>query len=546
MPRRRPASRGAQPSPSPSRTPGLVPAIILLLAGVGAYAAVASNAVMNGSLNFEEVGFIIKSWWYITGALQPFGNGDTATILPGFPYLFGALQKTIGLSIVNARIAMVVLGVINGGLLFYLCRKLTANTLSSAAATFVYLGTPALSYSFSTATPNAFVALVFLLGVWLLLLSLGRSKPLFTALMGVVLAVLCLTVSSMWVAALLLALLLIAAVGRARLLHAAILIATTTSLIAGAVYTLPEPFTAHLLHQPPAVLVMQLMGTPVPGAPVLAEMSMIRLAQDAIDGVLFPYSGIIFMCVLMFGLTLSGPHILWVAPYYLALTLISIVVMRAPGCETCATTTSTQVIALGGIATAIALAFLNRWRRQNQGARSPLVISVATIALALNCFAPALAMQDSMRFFPVEMFKQPRPAAELQDVTALMRVIGEHVPGNEPVLLLHKLPGLPYAVHMAGRRFPAVSINPMAELRSIPGNLSGTQREATLAMLERNGNWSSETLRRWIERDYDVIIMQEGLLALDEATSTVLNTSFEIATIADFRGAKLTIYKRKS
>ncbi len=546
MPRRRPASRGAEPSPKPTRTPGLIPAIILLIAGLGAYAAVASNAIMNGHLDFEEVGFVIKSWWYITGAVEPFGNGDTATMLPGYAYALGALQKFVGLSIVNARIAMVVLGVINGGLLFYLCRKLTANTLAAAAATFIYLGTPAVSYSFSTASPNAFVAFVFLLGIWLLMLSLGRSKPPFTVLMGLVLAVLVLTSSSMWIAAALLAILLVAAVGRAHLMHAAILIATTTALIAGAIYTLPEPFTAYLLHQPPAAFVMNLLGTPPVGAPVWAEWSMMRLAQDAIDGVLFPYSGLIFMCVLMFGLTLSGPYILWVIPYYLAFALIGIVVLRTPGCETCATTTSTQVIALGGFATAVALAFLSRWRRQNQGARSPLMISVATIALALNCFAPALAMQDSMRFFPVEMFKQPRPAAEMQDVTALMRVIGENIPGNETVLLLHKLPGLPYAMHMAGRRFAAVSINPMAELRSVPANLTGAQREATLAMLERNGNWSSETLRRWIERDYDMVVLQEGLLALDEATSTALNTSFEVITTTDFRGAKLIIYKRKS
>ncbi|MBL8631404.1 MAG: hypothetical protein JNM81_17345 [Rhodospirillaceae bacterium] len=523
----------------------MIPAIILLIAGLGAYAAVAFNAVMNGRLDFEEIGSLIKGWWYITGTLQPFGNGDTATMLPAYPYALGALQKFAGLSITNVRFAMVGLGIINGILLFYLCRKLTANTLAAAAAAFIYLGSPATSYSFSTATPIAFAGFVFLLGVWLLMLSLGRHKPLFTVLMGVVLATLTFTASSMWIAVVLLALVHIAAVGRARLLHAVLLIVVTAGLIGGAVYTLPEPFTTYLLQQPPAVMVLKLLGQPYTALPVLADMSLERLAQDAIDAVLFPYSGTILMCVLMFGLTLSGPHILWVIPYYLAFTLIGIVVLRAPGCETCAATTSSQVISLGGLATAVALAFLSRWRRQQSGAGSPLVVTTATIALALNCFAPALAMQDSMRFFPVEMFKQPRPAAEMQDVNALMRVIGEHVPGNELVLLLHRVPGLPYAVHMAGRRFEPVSINPMTELRSVPATLTGQQREATLASLERSGHWSGETLRRWIERDYDMIILQDNLLVLDDATTAALG-SFDAVAVADFRGVKLTIYKRKT
>ncbi|MBL8645209.1 MAG: hypothetical protein JNK21_14855 [Rhodospirillaceae bacterium] len=541
---RRNRRSNTQAAASP-RTPHLVPALILLAAGLGAYAAVALNAIVNGRLDFEEIGFLIKGWWYITGALQPFGSGDTATALPGYAYALGAAQKMFGLSITTARSAMVGLGLINGVLLFLLCRKLTANTLASAAAVFVFLGSPATSYSFSTATPAAFVAFLHLLGLWLVLLSLGRSKPLFTVLMGAVLAAIALTSADMWLPAVFLGIVYIGGVGRARFAHTAILIVTVAALIAAAVYALPDAFTTYLLSQPLPLLALNALGMTPLGAPALPTFGLVRMVEDAINGVLLPYSGTIVLCIVLFVLTLKGPRLLWAIPFYLAASLISLVVFRAASCDTCVIISANQVMAAGGVAAAVALAFLARWRRQKQGTGTPFIIGGATLALALNCFGPVAATRPELFFFPAEMVKQARPAAELQDVTALMRVIGENIPGTERVLMLHKVPGVPYAMHMAGRRFAAVSINPLASLKPLPANATGPQREALLALTERTGGWSGETLRRWVEREYDVIILQDGLLALDMTTRENLSTAFAEAAVTDFRGAKLTIYRRK-
>jgi hypothetical protein len=529
-----------------SRVWAILPAVLLAIAGIAAYLTISANVVMNGHLTFEEVNPLIKGWWYITGALGVFGNGDTASTLPGYPLALGALEKAVGLSITSARVAMVALGLVNGALLYLLCRRLTANTLASAAAVFLFLGSPATAYSFSTATPVAFVALLFLLSLWVMLLSLGRPRVVFTILMGLLLAALILTDAAMWIPSLLLGAIFIAAVGRQRLVHSAILLATVTAALGAVIAILPDRFLTYLLSQPLPLLILNgLSMTPI-GAGAAPQFTLANFVQNIVDGAFLPYAGTITLCVILLALTIRGPRILWAIPLYFVAALAAIAVFTVPGCETCAATAPSQLMALGALGAAISLALLSRWRRQKRGTGAPVIIGFATIALALNCFASGLATQETLRFFPAEAVKQARPAAEQQDISALMRVVGENIPGTERVLLLHNAPGVPYAVHMAGRRFSAVSINPMRALRALPPTQSTSQREALLALIERNGGWSGETLRRWVDREYDVIVLQDGLLALDPATTETLTTEFEIVTVTDFRGVRLTIYKRKA
>lgn len=523
-----------------------LPSLIIILAGLGAYASVASTTVVNGLLNFDEVAYIVKAWWYISGVVMPFSASDASPVMPVYPYALGALQKFIGLSAETARIAMAALGVLNGVLLFLLCRKLTANALASAAAVLIFLGSPATSYSFTIATPIAVVSFLHLSALWFLVLGLGRPRWWLTIAMGVVLTAMSLSSSDMLIPSLMLAGLFIAASGRGRALQALILIATIAALMVGAVYLLPDPFTAFLLSQPIPLLILNLAGLAPVGAPAMPSYDAVRISQDLIEGAVLPYGGTILLCLILFVLTLKGPRVLWVIPFYFITALLALMVFRTPGCEACVATAPSQIIAMGAIGAAMALAFLARRRRQNNGSGGPVIIGGAAFALALNTFGPSFAMREPLQFFPAEMVKQARPAAEQQEINALMRVVGENVPGTERVLILHKLPSLPYAVHMAGRRFPAISLNPLAGLRSLPASVTGTNRETMLAVIERTGGWTGETLRRWIERDYDTIILQENILALDAASTETLGTEFDVIATTDFRGAKLLFYKRKN
>lgn len=538
--------RNATPPSKPVRWALVLPTAFLVLAGLGAFAAVAYNTALNARLDFDETIYVIKAWWYITGTVTPFGTADSAPVMPVYPYALGAAQTFMGLAAITARWAMVGLGLVNGLLIYLLCRKLTANTLASAAAAAVFLATPATAFSFATATPVALIAFLHIVALWLLVASVGRPALSRTLAMGVVLALLTLTSGDMLIPAVLLALMFIAANGGARLVQGFVLVVTIVLVIGGAVYALPDQFGAYLLAQPVPHLLLGLLGMAPPGPSLLADETAARIIGDLIEGTLLPYGGLIILSILLLGQTLRGPRVLWFVPLYFIAALIAVAVFRTSACEACAATAPSQVTAMGAVAAALAFGFLQRWRRQQGGTGTPLVVIATLLALALNTFAPVMAERPALHSFPAEMLRQTRPAAEQQEVTALMRVIAENVPGNERVLLLHRLPGLPYAMHMAGRRFPAASLNPMASLRLLPAGLSSAQREATLAAIERSGGWSGETVRRWIERDYDVIVMQDGVLNLDATTLELLATRFEIAATPEFRGAKLTFYKRKS
>jgi len=535
-PARRNRARGnAAASSSPSSSQWLAAGFVLA-AAAAAYAAVTSNALSNARLEFEEVGYLVKAWWYVTGALTPFGAGDALPTMPVFPFALGMAQTQIGLSVEAARIAMIVIGVANAIILYLLCRKLTANVLASAAAVLIFIATPATAYSFTATGPVGLVSLLHLAAVWIIVLSVGRPKLWLSALMGATLALIVLTSFDMALPAALLLGVFMAAAGSARWLHGAAVAAVIAAALGAAVTLLPEQFAAFLLKEPLTALVT--------GA---ADFNLMGIGVNAYEGVLLPYGGTILLCLLLVPLTLAGPRALWIVPIYVLLALAAITVLRAPGCAVCAATAPSQISAVAALGAAMTLAFLARVARQKNLSSAPLAVGGVFLALALNTFGPVLAGSEVLRSFPAEVLKQPRPAAERQDVAALMRFIGQNVAaGGEPMLLLHDMASIPYAVHMAGRRFPSVSLNPAAAQRTLATTLSGPRREAALAAIENSGLWTAETLRRWVERDYDLILWQEGAVAKDQMVAALLETGFETVAETDYRGSRLILYRRKS
>jgi hypothetical protein len=533
---------------SPRRLAWLPAGLVLAAAALG-YVAVASNTVVNGRLEFGEVSIVVKAWWYTTGVLAPFGPADPLPGLPLLPLALGAIQTVIGPALEPARLVMIGLGALTAVLLFLLCRKLTAHSLASAAAVLIYAATPATAYGFSIVSPVALAALLHVAALWLLVLSVGRPRLWLSLALGATLAALALTSGSMIVPGLALLALFTAAAGRGRWRHAGIAVAASAAVLAAASLLLPEAFLTVLLNQPALALIRDLLGFAAPSGLAAAPPSYapLRIGADALEGALLPYGGTVMLCLLLLALTARGPRALWVVPGYFLIALAAIVVFQPPGCEACVATAPSQVSAVGALGAAMTLAFLARMLRQKSAAATPAVIGGALAAVALNTFAPGLATRPMLHFFPAEMLKQARPAAEQEDVAALMRFIGQNVPpGPEPILLMHRLPALPYAVHMAGRRFPAVSLEPLAALHNPPAGAAGARREAALAAIERTGGWSAETLRRWIERDYELIVWQDGVLTLDPATAALLASAFDRVASTEFRGATLTLYKRKA
>jgi hypothetical protein len=442
-----------------------------------------------------------------------------------------------------ARGFSMTLGLASGLLLFAVCRKLTANTLASAAAVLIFLASPATAYSFATATPIAVVAVLHLFAVWLLVTSLGRPRVGISVVMGLVLATMVLHAADMFLPAVLLAILYIAALGRARWIHGPLVVAIAAIPIAGAIAVLPDQFVAFLLEQPLPRYIGELAGLVRP-QPDGGDLW--RAAREGVDTTLLPHGGTLLLGLLLIGFTWKGPRVLWVAPIYVVVVLIAFAVFPTPDCALCAAIAPSQVVAVGALSAAMALAFSGRLLRKNALSGTPFVMGGAILALAINTFAPGLATRDLYKFFPAEMLKQTRPVAEQRDIAGFMRFVGQNTSGAEPILLLHNQPALPYAVHMAGRAFPTVSLNSAATIRVVPASLEGARREAELARIERAGGWTQETVKRAVERDYDVILIQEQAMTLDPEVAALLDDAFEAAGATDFRGSRVVLYKRKT
>ena len=283
----RPSRRNAPAATSPNKLIIWLPVGFVLLAALAAYTAVASNAITNAALGFEEVGYLIKAWWYITGAVMPFSATDAAPTLPLFPFSLGALQTQIGLTAPAARIAMVLIGLLNAVLLYSLCRKLTANSLASAAAVLIFIGSPATAYSFTVVSPIALTSLLVISALWLLVFRVGRPKVWRSVAMGLILTAIMMLNIDMALPALFLLIVFMAAVGSGRWVHGAIAIAVIAMIIGVCVFALPDQFSVFLLHHPIIAPLLDLAGLGQM-TPAVTNFNMSRIAEDAFEGVLLP------------------------------------------------------------------------------------------------------------------------------------------------------------------------------------------------------------------------------------------------------------------
>ena len=123
------------------------PAVLVLLLAAVAYGAIATNAFHNGAISFAESPYLIKSWWYVTGIAAPYTAADATWTTPLYFYLLGWWQSLMGVGVEPARALSIGLGVVNGGLLFAICRRLTGNALAAAAGVLLLLATSRIEKS---------------------------------------------------------------------------------------------------------------------------------------------------------------------------------------------------------------------------------------------------------------------------------------------------------------------------------------------------------------------------------------------------------------
>lgn len=541
--------------------PNLLPSAVLLIGAALIYGAVATLTLLNGHASIEEVTYLIKSWWYTNGLVAPYTATDATAQMPFYFYQLGFWQQLEGIGFLPARLTSIGLGVINGALLFLICRRLTANTLVAAAAAFIFLGTPATAFYFATATPAATVSALHLAAVWLIVASLGRPRALATVAMGLVCVALYFYRQNMILGIVVLAPLYIAAIGRKRWLHAGLLLATAALVSAAVLFSFPDKLGAYALRLPVISPLLDsahllapnftLIDKGTQGAMTMGPAFDRIAPADFLDDFLLPYSGTMVLALMLFGLAGGPLRVLWIAPLYFLWLAASHYLASLGYCSGCILSYAPYFSGLGALAAALSLAMIAHRARQNQQPAGPYVLVGAVLAVALNAFAPNFALRADARGFPIPMIAQSQPVPELKDIETMARWISSNTAVREPILVLHSmgrqsLASLPYAVFLSGHMLPPQSLDPAASRRVVNPKLSLVAQESVQAAIEEESLWTDATLARWIARDYDIILFQEDKTIDQRAQLAAIMAQFDLAASTAYRGATVLLYKRKA
>ncbi len=535
---------------------------LLLLGILAVYGILGGQTLLHGQSLPEEISALIRSWWYANGTVQPYTAADATWSMPLYFYQLGFWQKLAGIGPLPGRLLSMAIGAADGILLFLICKRLTANAVASAAAVFIFLATPATVFAFATATPAATIALLHLAGVWLIVAHMGRPQVWASLAMGVLCAALYFYRQDMILAVVVLLPLYIVAVGRAkRWQHAAIAVAALVVTSAGILALFPGKLLDYALRLPVLYPLIEQLGGIDPnlrlidrgtsGAnPMVFSLARIRF-MDVVEGFVLPYSGTIVAALALFVLAGRGLRVLWIPALYFVWLVVSHV-LGAPGfCNGCTTSYAPTFAGIGALAAGLALALLGRSAKDKALPAPVAIISAAVIAVGMNMFMPALAKTPGYHMYPAPLMGETTTVDERADTVALARWIAGLAPRPEPILSIHslgktRLPALPWAVFLAGHLMPVQSFDPPSTRRIINPRLPAAQREAVQAAIEAESLWTDETLRRWIERDYDLIVFQHDYSLNQTALLGSITARFDLAGTTRYREQDISLYKRKA
>ncbi|MHB1207238.1 MAG: hypothetical protein ACYCZX_16840 [Rhodospirillaceae bacterium] len=547
-------------SPEPAPRP-LWPAVIVLAAAAVFYAGFGIYAVVQGRTWSDEVTYVAKSWWYVKGLVAPYSDADATWYMPLYFYQLGLTQMAFGYGLTVGRAASLVTGGLSAVVLFACCRKLTGNPTVAAMAVLLYLANPTTAYYFATAAPLSSVALLFMAAVWLLLVGRERPSAGVSLLLGLVFALLYFYRQNMVLAVAVLAPAYVAVIGRRRLLHAGLLAAGGAAVSAAILAAFPAKLADYAVRLPGLTPILRKTGLlPASFDLILATtVTPLSLAfepgriswQDPFNAFLLPYLGTVAAAA---GLLFMGRRRdpVWLLFPTLFLFLAATHYLGSVGyCATCILTYTNYFVGVGALAGGLTFAAL--WQRFEHAGRQPLdgVLRICSLAVLLNVFAPAAvissapAMIEGLKAFPAPMLRQTRPIRESTEMESFARIVDETLPRDKPVLVLHNLPSITYAVASSGRILPPQTLNLWQSYREVRANLAPPDHVAALRALEAESLWSDDTLARWIASGYDAVVYQETQGPPRPVLEAELNRYFDLVKRADYRGWKIRFYVRR-
>ncbi|MBR0875152.1 hypothetical protein JQ633_32665 [Bradyrhizobium tropiciagri] len=470
----------------------------------------------------DEAAYILKSWWYVSGAVRPYSAEDATWYQPLIYYVIGLWQWMVGHGVIASRSDTVLITAINIGLLAGLLRRLNCGIWPIVFAIIVFALTEDSVFYFSSATPYAFAICLQLIALHLMLTMRGNAGYALAIALGVVLTMIyfvrinlvsfiALSLAIVWVRA-----------GRDRwrvyAFAAGIFVATWLSLAwlwgQRFVYvSLWFPIVtdwlsrAGVMPYPHAMsLSQQLLMQGVPSRS-LPELLSYMFGPDMMLNWLVahhvvPLAAAVFaLGVLVFR---RSPNRGWIATFlaaYLFLLLFHHFGAQSY-CPICIQGYANYFNYFGALAGALAL---SGWsgppRRKAPG--GPVAAGAVAAALVLASLQ-SWYLSGSNRLPSIRNQASALPS-EVRRIGAALK---GHLPANSLVGLVSMDPRIPLALADADARISPVALSLTSFYRKLNDNLTAEQKAVATAEIAELSLWTDSTAENWMRNDYEFLLVQ--------------------------------------
>src|ERR1700744_4636367 len=112
--------------------------VALLVAALVGWFALSILAVMRQGTWSDEVDYVIKSWWYVSGAVKPYSSDDATWYQPLLFYVVGGWQWVAGHGLAASRVLTMLITGGNIALLAWLLRRLGCGVWPITAAIVIF------------------------------------------------------------------------------------------------------------------------------------------------------------------------------------------------------------------------------------------------------------------------------------------------------------------------------------------------------------------------------------------------------------------------
>ncbi|QOZ27238.1 glycosyltransferase family 39 protein [Bradyrhizobium sp. CCBAU 51753] len=495
----------------------------ILLAILLCWIALSVAAALREGTWPDETAYIIKSWWYVSGAVKPYTAEDTTWYQPLIYYVMGPWQWMFGPGVVSARLLSVLITAIDIALLGYLLRRLGCTAWPIAFAVVVFVLSEDGIFYFSSATPYAYFVCVQLIALHLLL-GMHRQASLATAIaLGAVLtmayllrinavAFIALSLGIAWVRA-----------GRDRwrvYFCSAAIFLTTWSLLAllwgpRFVYVtlwlpgmtdwliqagvLPNLYSFALSHS------SQALGVPHPST--LRDMLAYAFGWDIMGHYLLNHHGVPLASALAATIVAAlrpipnrGWTALFAASYWALLVFHHLGLQSI--CPTCIQAYANYVDYLAALAGGLALHGLMRTASNDRLAGG---IAVGTIFASL-----ALAAVQAWNL--VGPYQLPSIRNRVSSLPEEVRLAGETMrtllpPGTKAEFVGSDL-RIPLALVQAGIQIPPITLTLPSNYRKLNEGLTPEQVAQATAEMKQLTGWTDTIAKQWMQESGDWLILQ--------------------------------------